>query len=62
MLSHDCLPSSLVTGCLDVLLKLSSGERDLIRVVVEVIHELRDPGDSEAEDEMVILSLCTQLI
>lgn len=53
MLSHNCLPDSLVTCCLDVLRTLSPGERDLIRVVVEVIQELRDPGGSDAEEEMV---------
>ena len=42
MISQDSLPGSLVPFCLDILRKLSSGERDLIRIVVEVIHELRD--------------------
>lgn len=42
MISQDSLPESLVPLCLDILRKLSSGERDLIRIVVEVIHELRD--------------------
>ena len=51
MISHDVLPESLVARCLDVLRILSSSERDLIRVVVEVVHELRDP--SEPEEDVV---------
>lgn len=51
MISQDSLPSSLVPLCLDILRKLSSGERDLIRIVVEVIHELRD--DDLNEDDFV---------
>jgi condensin complex subunit 3 len=49
MLSQDILPEGLVARCLDVLRKLSPNERDLIRVVVEVIHTLRDP-----EEELVV--------
>ncbi|KAI0073109.1 ARM repeat-containing protein [Panus rudis PR-1116 ss-1] len=47
MISEEDLPDSLVSLCLDVLRKLSPYERDLIRVVVEVIHELRDQTDEE---------------
>lgn len=47
MISQEALPSGLVTRCLDVLRTLSSSERDLIRVVVEVVHELRDANDDE---------------
>ena len=45
MLSQDVFPEGLVARGLDVLRKLSPNERDLIRVVVEVIHELRDTED-----------------
>ncbi|KAF8550579.1 hypothetical protein OG21DRAFT_1487659 [Imleria badia] len=42
----------LVARCLDVLRVLSPSERDLIRVVVEVVHELRDEGqEGEGEKE-----------
>ena len=47
MISQDVLPEHLVGRCLDVLRKLSVNERDLIRVVVEVVHDLRDPSDSD---------------
>ena len=53
MLSRNILPEGLVARCLDVLRKLSPNERDLIRVVVEVVHELHDPQD---EDEPVVSS------
>ena len=49
MVSQDVLPQQLISHCLDILRKLSSSERDLIRIVVEVIHELRD-NDNEEED------------
>ncbi|KAK2461194.1 hypothetical protein APHAL10511_006721 [Amanita phalloides] len=42
MLSQETLPERLVTKCLDVLRELSASERDLIRVVVEIIQDLRD--------------------
>ncbi|KAI0360255.1 ARM repeat-containing protein [Trametes cingulata] len=52
MLSADALPEALLARCLDVLRVLSPSERDLIRVVVEVVHELRDPADPDpAEGE-----------
>ena len=36
-----------MAGCLDVLRTLSASERDLILVIVEVVHELRDPPEEE---------------
>ncbi|KDQ54411.1 hypothetical protein JAAARDRAFT_60793 [Jaapia argillacea MUCL 33604] len=51
MISQESLPDSLVSKCLDVLRKLSPNERDLIRVVVEVVHELRDGGDDDEDNE-----------
>lgn len=53
MISQNILPEGLVARCLDVLRKLSMNERDLIRVVVEVVHELRDNSD---EDDMAVSS------
>ncbi len=51
MTSQDTLPERLLPQCLDILRKLSSGERDLIRVVVEIIHDLRDVDKDD--DELV---------
>lgn len=42
ILSQEALPEALVNKSLDVLRKLSENERDLIRVVVEIVSELRD--------------------
>jgi condensin complex subunit 3 len=47
MLSQEELPESLLPKCLDVLRQLSASERDLIRVGVEIVHELRDPKEEE---------------
>ncbi|KAF8342823.1 nuclear condensing complex subunit [Cantharellus anzutake] len=42
MASADSLPEGLITRCLDVLRVLSSSERDLFLMIVEIVHELRD--------------------
>ncbi|WVN89766.1 uncharacterized protein L203_104996 [Cryptococcus depauperatus CBS 7841] len=48
MISQANLPESLIPRCLDVLSKIANGERDLIRVVVDVVTELREGyGDEE---------------
>ncbi|KIJ99866.1 hypothetical protein K443DRAFT_132899 [Laccaria amethystina LaAM-08-1] len=49
MLSRDALPQSLVASSLDVLRELTANERDLIRVVVEIIQELRE-DDEDGEE------------
>ncbi|KAI8454387.1 nuclear condensing complex subunit [Phakopsora pachyrhizi] len=41
LVSDPLLPHSLIPGCLEVLLKLSTGERDFMRVIVELVQELR---------------------
>jgi condensin complex subunit 3 len=46
MLAHNQLPESLIDRCLDVLTVISPSERELIRVVVEIVLELRDEDDS----------------
>ncbi|KAB5594684.1 Condensin complex subunit 3 [Ceratobasidium theobromae] len=52
ILSQEVLPEGLVNKGLDVLRKLSENERDMIRVVVEIVSELRDvlikDGDVQA--------------
>ncbi len=47
MLSQETLPERLLMKCLDVLRELSASERDLIRVVVEIIQELREPVEDD---------------
>ena len=36
---------------MDVLRELSASERDLIRVCVEIVHELRDPKEDDEEED-----------
>jgi DNA replication initiation complex subunit (GINS family) len=52
MITQESLPEQLIPRCLDVLSKLTPNEKELIRIVVEVVHELRDSQDEE-EEEMV---------
>jgi condensin complex subunit 3 len=49
MLGHPQLPPGLIEHCVNVLKKIMSSERDLIRVIVEIIVELRE-GEDDAED------------
>ncbi len=60
MISQNDLSEILVARCLDVLRKLSANERDLIRVVVEVIHDLRDPDADDEEDDPLVSFLLSQ--
>ncbi|KAF4618520.1 hypothetical protein D9613_009993 [Agrocybe pediades] len=49
MLAHPQLPPGLIDRCLDVLKEIMPSERDLIRVIVEIVVELRE-GDEDAEN------------
>ena len=51
MLAQEFLSEELLARPLDVLRVLSESEKDLIRVVVEVVHELRDVPEEEGEGE-----------
>lgn len=54
MISHPSLPKVLIETCTDVLMKLSAGQRDFVRIVVEIVQELADEEDEEQpglEDE-----------
>jgi condensin complex subunit 3 len=46
MLSHRSLPLSLIERCLDILKEIVPSERELIRIVVEIIIELREDGEA----------------
>lgn len=62
MISDVELPEDLVPTCLDVLLKLSNGQRDFMRMIVEIVQVLGGEDedetlgydDDEAEDTMSI--------
>jgi len=45
MISHPLLPLSLVPSCFDILSKLASNEKDFLRVVVEIVQELREDAN-----------------
>ncbi|KAF8962585.1 nuclear condensing complex subunit [Flammula alnicola] len=49
MLAHPELPPGLIERCLDVLKEIMPSERDLIRVIVEIVVELRE-GEEDAEN------------
>ena len=51
MLGHPELPEPLIKLAVAVLSAMSPNERDLIRIVVEVINELRDPYNESQIDE-----------
>lgn len=46
MLGNAWLPEELVARCLDVLLRLSSGQRDFLQIVIEIVQAL----DAEVDD------------
>ncbi|KDN38868.1 ARM repeat-containing protein [Tilletiaria anomala UBC 951] len=47
------LSDDLTAACLDLLLKLSNGQRDFMRIVVEITQQLEDDDFSQDEDECV---------
>ncbi|WFD32261.1 chromosome condensation complex Condensin, subunit G [Malassezia sp. CBS 17886] len=51
MLSNAWLPEALIARGLDVLLRLSSGQRDFMQMVVELVQELdAEPADAALDD------------
>ena len=58
MISLPSLPEMLIPGCLDVLLKLSNGQRDFMRMIVEIVQVLGGDDEEEAEeDESVTMDM-----
>jgi condensin complex subunit 3 len=60
LVSHSLFSEHLINDCLDVLRKLSAGQKDFIRIIVEIAQEIEDvievdeeqKQDSEDEDEI----------
>lgn len=52
MLGKHDLPEMLLAPCLDVMRTLSPSERDLIRIVVETVHELNNSVDADDANEV----------
>lgn len=57
MLSHPELPPGLIERCVDVLKEIMPSERDLIRVIVEIVVELRDGEEEDTNTPEVIFFL-----
>ncbi|KAJ7917694.1 nuclear condensing complex subunit [Mycena leptocephala] len=51
MLAHPQLPPGLIERCLDVLKEIMPTERELIRVVVEIVMDLREYEHEDEEPE-----------
>ncbi|KAE9400263.1 hypothetical protein BT96DRAFT_938756 [Gymnopus androsaceus JB14] len=51
MLAHPHFPPGLIERCLDVLCKILPSKRELIRIVVEIIIELRDDDTEQALED-----------
>lgn len=52
MLAHPHLPERLIEHCLDVLKEICPTERELVRVVVEIITDLRDDDSFDRNDDV----------
>lgn len=49
ILTHELFPEQLIESCLDILKKTMPSEKELVRVVVEIISQLRDNVSQERE-------------
>ena len=60
MLGHPQLPPGLIEHCMNVLKKIMPSQRDLIRVIVEIIVELREAEDDaeNADDPQALVGSC----
>ncbi|KAF5379027.1 hypothetical protein D9615_006072 [Tricholomella constricta] len=56
MIAHPELPPGLLNPCLDILKEILPTERELIRVVVEIIIDLREGEDPEVNDGRSVLN------
>lgn len=57
MLAHPELPEALIKPTVSVLSAMSSNERDLIRIIVEIVNELRDSVNGLAEEQYIVSDL-----
>jgi condensin complex subunit 3 len=62
MISQPNLPARLIDKCMDILCKIANSERDLIRIVVDVVSELREgQGEEEIDavsDRRLVMAQC----
>ncbi|KAJ7742139.1 hypothetical protein DFH07DRAFT_980491 [Mycena maculata] len=60
MLAHPQLPPSLIVRCLDMLVEIMPSEHELVRVVVEVVTDLREPPEDDADADAEAAADTTQ--
>ena len=57
-MAQELLPESLIEPCIDTLKETTADEKELIRIGVEIINELRDLGSAnEANEQFVSIRL-----
>ena len=59
MLTQEELPERLIRPCLNVMKEILPDEREFIRVVVEVVHEMRDTEDTSEGVTSTVCRLST---
>lgn len=57
MTTQEALPDSLVAPCVDILRVLTPSEKELIRLLVEIVSELRDAFTEEELPVRLVLFL-----
>ena len=65
MLSHELFPEPLIDAALDILKETTPDEREIIRIVVEIVNELCDSlvdGDLEPQVCLRLLSPWCKII
>lgn len=64
LLKNESLPHCLVPCCLDVLRALYPKEQDLIKLIVEIIHDLCDAVcDDDVQDGVIVRQgICTGIL
>jgi len=62
MLAQPTLPLDLIDPCMEMMKAMMPSEREFVRVIVEVIIDLRDDEESTEEPAEIVrmLSLCAR--
>lgn len=50
MLTHPTLPLDLIDPCMEVMRAMLPSEREFIRIMVEIVIDLRDEDEEENDD------------
>lgn len=60
MLTHPTLPLDLIDPCMEVMKAMLPSEREFIRVMVEIVIDLRDGDEEEPVD--TVGPLCEEIL